>query len=82
LAICVTIQCSQPKHSLDILTDSTYAIQLLTHNSYENAQCGWDCKNSDLLKVIAQWVASCPAPIHFSHVQAHNDAADCLAKSG
>ncbi|KAJ3912245.1 ribonuclease H-like domain-containing protein, partial [Lentinula edodes] len=67
-AILATIQCSLPKCSLNILTDSTYSIQLLSHNASENAQCRWDCKNSDILKVIAQWVASCSAPIHFSHV--------------
>ncbi|KAJ3857534.1 ribonuclease H-like domain-containing protein, partial [Lentinula lateritia] len=86
-AILVTIQRSQPKRSLDILTDSTYAIQSLTHNAGENTQYEWDCKNGDLLKVIAQWVASRPAPIYFTHVRAHsgnahNDEADRLAKHG
>ncbi|KAJ3846421.1 hypothetical protein EV368DRAFT_10760, partial [Lentinula lateritia] len=32
-AILTTIQCSQPMRSLNILTDSTYAIQSLTHNA-------------------------------------------------
>ncbi|KAJ3899542.1 ribonuclease H-like domain-containing protein, partial [Lentinula edodes] len=86
-AILATIQCSQPMRPLNILTDSTYAIQSLTYNASKNAQCKWDCKNGDLLKVIAQWVASRPAPIHFTHVRAHsgnahNDAADRLAKHG
>ncbi|KAJ3913337.1 ribonuclease H-like domain-containing protein, partial [Lentinula edodes] len=86
-AILATIQCSQPMCPLNILTDSTYAIQSLTYNASKNAQCEWDCKNGDLLKVIAQWVASRLAPIHFTHVRAHsgnahNDAADRLAKHG
>ncbi|KAJ3804723.1 hypothetical protein EV368DRAFT_47781 [Lentinula lateritia] len=45
---------------------------LLTYNAGDNAQCGWDCKNGDLLKVIVQWVASHPAFIHFTHVCAHS----------
>ncbi|KAJ3846952.1 ribonuclease H-like domain-containing protein, partial [Lentinula lateritia] len=86
-AILVTIQRTSAHRQLEIYTDSSYAIQSIVYNAPDNAQCGWDCPNGDLLKALSQWISARAATIAFTHVRAHrgiiqNELADQLAKAG
>ncbi|GAW10475.1 ribonuclease H-like partial [Lentinula edodes] len=86
-AILATIQRTSLSRTLEIYTDSTYAIQSIVYNAPDNAQCCWNCPNGDLLQVIAQWILARASTIAFTHVHAHigitqNEQADQLAKAG
>ncbi|KAJ3710106.1 ribonuclease H-like domain-containing protein, partial [Lentinula raphanica] len=87
LAILASIQRTSLARPLEIFTDSTYAITSLVHLAPDNSQCGWVCPNGDILRVLAQWIASRSTPMRLTHVRAHrghaqNEAADRLAKDG
>ncbi|KAJ3846066.1 ribonuclease H-like domain-containing protein, partial [Lentinula lateritia] len=82
LAVLIAIQKSHSKRHLEIFSDSEYAI-----HAPNEAQSNWTCTNGDILHAISLWIASREAPITFHHVRghsnnAHNDAADKLAKLG
>ncbi|KAJ3754931.1 ribonuclease H-like domain-containing protein, partial [Lentinula raphanica] len=87
LAILATVQRVPLAQPLEIFTDSTYVISSLVYLAPENAQCGWVCPNGDILRTLAQWIASRSTPLKLTHVRAHrghvqNEAADKLAKEG
>ncbi|KAJ3879891.1 ribonuclease H-like domain-containing protein, partial [Lentinula edodes] len=87
LAVLIAIQKSHTKRRLEIFSDSEYAIRAIVYRAPKEAQSNWTCTNGDILRAISLWIASREAPIIFHHVRghsnnAHNDAADNLAKLG
>lgn len=87
LAILYTLSTVRPDRSLDIYSDSEYAIRSIVYWAPERAQLGWKCVNADLLQDIVSWIKYRSAPVQFNHVKAHsgnshNDAADCAANAG
>ncbi|KAJ4487022.1 ribonuclease H-like domain-containing protein, partial [Lentinula edodes] len=87
LAVLIAIQKSHSKCCLAIYSDSEYTIRSIVYHAPKEAQSNWTCANGDIMCAIARWVASRESPIVFHHVRAHsnnahNDAADTLAKLG
>ncbi|KAJ6606792.1 ribonuclease H-like domain-containing protein [Mycena sp. CBHHK59/15] len=87
LAILCALSTVRPNRTLEIYSDSEYAIRSIAYWAVDHAQKGWRCANADLLKDIVSWIKFRSAPISFHHVKAHsgnghNDAADIAAKAG
>ncbi|KAJ3898252.1 ribonuclease H-like domain-containing protein [Lentinula edodes] len=87
LAVLIAIQKSHSKRRIEIYSDSEYTIRSIVYRAPKEAQSNWTCANGDILRAIALWIASRESTIVFHHVRAHsnnahNDAADTLAKLG
>ncbi|RXW12563.1 hypothetical protein EST38_g13290 [Candolleomyces aberdarensis] len=86
-AILRALLASNRHKSLVINSDSEYAINMLTTWGPAKAALGWKVTNGDILSDIAWLLKSRPASVLFRKVKAHsgnahNDAADALAKEG
>ncbi|KAF8868220.1 ribonuclease H-like domain-containing protein, partial [Mucidula mucida] len=87
LAILKTLQSVPPDFTLQVFTDSEYAIRAIVYWAPRHALSGWTCENADLLKSIAVWLRARSAQLILVHVKAHcgimgNEEADRLAKLG
>ncbi|KAH6902403.1 ribonuclease H-like domain-containing protein, partial [Coprinopsis sp. MPI-PUGE-AT-0042] len=86
-AIYKAVHENDPHIGLEIFTDSTYTINMLTEWGPEKDDVGWDVPNGDIFKATANAIKARCAPVRLVQVKghsgnAHNDAADELAKSG
>ncbi|KAJ3713571.1 ribonuclease H-like domain-containing protein, partial [Lentinula raphanica] len=86
-AILIVLQKTPLKRSLEIYSDSEYAIRGIVYRSFTESQSNWGCINGDILRSITSWISARHAPLILHHVKAHtnnqhNDAADSLAKRG
>ncbi|KAJ4474644.1 ribonuclease H-like domain-containing protein, partial [Lentinula edodes] len=87
LAVLIAIQKSHSRRRTEIYSDSKYTIRSIVYRTPKEAQSNWTCANGDIMHAIALWIASRESPIVLHHVRghsnnAHNDAADMLAKLG
>ncbi|KAJ4474703.1 ribonuclease H-like domain-containing protein, partial [Lentinula edodes] len=87
VAVLIALQKAHSKRRVEIFSDSEYAIRSIVYRAPKEAQANWTCTNGDILHTISLWLASREAPVIFHHVHghsnnAHNDAADNLAKLG
>ncbi|KAH6888950.1 ribonuclease H-like domain-containing protein, partial [Coprinopsis sp. MPI-PUGE-AT-0042] len=88
LGILKALQVTNPHQTLTIFSDSMYAITSIVDYAYGKEAMGWSSvKNGDLLSDIAFLLRTRPAAVKFCKVKAHsgnahNDAADKLAKQG
>lgn len=87
LAVLVALSSVSVRRCLCIYTDSQYVIRSIVHWGPGSASRGWVCANGDILKDIALWIKSRQSWVKFRYVKghsgnAHNDAADELAKQG
>ncbi|TEB20482.1 ribonuclease H-like protein [Coprinellus micaceus] len=78
---------ADPHKHLTIYTDSVYVINMLTEWAPERAAGGWRVTNGDIFRAVVATIKSRPAPVVLRQVKghsgnAHNDAADELAKKG
>lgn len=86
-AVLRALQACNPHQTLVIYSDSVYAIGTLTVWAPDKAAIGWKIPNGDLLGDAAYLMQTRPARVSFKKVKAHsgnahNDAADRLAKEG
>ncbi|KAF6746108.1 ribonuclease H-like domain-containing protein, partial [Ephemerocybe angulata] len=86
-AILRAIEACHPHQTLDIYSDSEYAINSLTTWASGSAAVGWRVRNGDVFGDIAHLLRMRPAGVTLHKVKAHsghaaNDAADALAKEG
>ncbi|KAF6753116.1 ribonuclease H-like domain-containing protein, partial [Ephemerocybe angulata] len=86
-AILESLRIVERHHGLEIYTDSKYAIEMITILAPAAATVDWDVPNGDVLRAIAEEIKSRPSPVTLKQVKghsgnAHNDAADELAKVG
>ncbi|KZP03235.1 ribonuclease H-like protein, partial [Athelia psychrophila] len=86
-AILLVLTAASKTVTIYIFTDSTYAIRSICHWAPRRAARGWVCLNADILKDIVAAIKARRAATHFFWVEghsgnAHNDAADTLAKQG
>ncbi len=87
LAILKILVGGRRDRALHILTDSEYSIRSIVYWGPAHAAQGWYCSNGDLLSDIAAWIRYRTATLVLEHVHAHsgnahNNAADALAKAG
>ncbi|KAF5373165.1 hypothetical protein D9758_001441 [Tetrapyrgos nigripes] len=85
-AILLALQLTPTDHPLLIHTSSDFVIKSLTYWAPGRARCGWPGTDSNLLKCITCWIASCSAPVKLIKVKAdstnqHHHNAAFLAKS-
>ncbi|KZW01182.1 ribonuclease H-like protein, partial [Exidia glandulosa HHB12029] len=86
-AILLALDNCDPRRALTLYSDSEYAIRSIAEWAPARADVGWTCKNGDLLQQISAVVLRRTAGLHLVWVKshnknAHNDAADGLAKLG
>ncbi|KAF6752457.1 ribonuclease H-like domain-containing protein, partial [Ephemerocybe angulata] len=87
-AIFLVLKITDPHAALSIYySDSEYTLKMLTERAPSNSSMGWKVEHGDLLADIAYLIKSRPGPVDFRKVKAHsgnahNDAADVLAKTG
>ncbi|KAJ3768667.1 ribonuclease H-like domain-containing protein, partial [Lentinula raphanica] len=86
-AILVLLQKVPLMRSLEIYSDSEYAIRSIVYRAPTESQANWTCSNGDILDRITSWISARQAPLILHHVRAHtnnqhNDSADSLAKKG
>ncbi|KAJ7087500.1 ribonuclease H-like domain-containing protein, partial [Mycena epipterygia] len=86
-AIFRALQRGYPGQTLHIWSDSEYAMESITVRVPDEASRGWKCTNGDLFRDIVSLIKQRRAPVVFIQVKghsgnAHNDAADALAKQG
>ncbi|KAJ6628940.1 ribonuclease H-like domain-containing protein, partial [Mycena sp. CBHHK59/15] len=87
LVILCALSTVRPNRTLEIYSDSEYAIHSIAYWAVDHTQKEWRCTNADLLKDIVSWITFRSTPIYFHHVKAHsgnghNDAADIAAIAG
>ncbi|KAJ3717884.1 ribonuclease H-like domain-containing protein, partial [Lentinula raphanica] len=83
--ILIALQSVSLRRSLELYSDSEYAIRRIVYRSPKEAQSNWSCPNGNILCAISSWIAARHAPLLLHHVKAHshnqhNDQADTLAK--
>ncbi|KAF5341050.1 hypothetical protein D9611_006157 [Ephemerocybe angulata] len=85
-AILRALQATHRHQTLVIYSDSEYVIGMVTTWAARKAAIGWQVTNGDILRDIAGLLEERPAAVTFKKVKAHsgnahNDAADALAKN-
>ncbi|KAJ3504030.1 hypothetical protein NMY22_g18054 [Coprinellus aureogranulatus] len=86
-AVWQALQICDTHMSLVVNSDSEYVINMLTEWAADREGTGWRVVNGDLFRDVAFMIRAHPAPVTFRKVKAHsgnahNDAADALAKEG
>ncbi|KLO04486.1 ribonuclease H-like protein, partial [Schizopora paradoxa] len=75
-----------PDRTLNLYSDSEYALRSIFYWSYSHRQTGWECTNGDLLEDIILVIQWRQCPLHLRWVKAHtttnipNNTVDAWAK--
>ncbi|KAJ6506977.1 ribonuclease H-like domain-containing protein, partial [Mycena sanguinolenta] len=86
-AVLRALQRANMTRTFHIYSDSEYTLETIAIRAPDEASRGWKCPNGDLFQDITKLLKARPAPVVLIQIKghsgnAHNDAADLLAKQG